>query len=506
MIDDAWLNGKRALVMGLGRFGGGVGATRFLVSRGCDVVVTDLAKESELFGSLQTIQDLVSTGQVTLKLGGHDENDFVSSDIVVANPSVPKPWGNRYLRAAYEKGVAVTTEMRLGLERLHPTGFAEDDEGPMLVGVTGTAGKSTTCAMLEYVLKKLGVRVAVAGNIGRSVLEPELLDAAEELDIVVLEVSSAQLYWLGEGVGYANARGWRADVAGVTGFGPNHIDWHGSLEHYERSKRSLVKRVSEHGGVVLGQSARNWAGHIPRGAEEFIEVASKKEMERVRAGSRVLVLDQVVDELPKTLVPGTHNRLNACMAACLACTAGATGVSVSDAYQIAAGFTGLPNRLSVCGVWKGDDGVIVRGIDDSKCTTPAGVELAVGALAGDGVQVESEVVLVCGGYDKGVPLDRAVRAASACLGVLCIGATGQAIASGVQSTGGCAVAIDQIERLGEGIEQIISKRELKSARSLVVLLSPGCASWDQFTNFESRGQVFAEMLEGWVNCKGLVRQ
>ncbi len=124
-------NNTRVTVMGLGRFGGGVGVTRWLAERGARLIVTDIEPAEKLAGSVVKIQDLVSSGQVTLRLGGHDEADFAGAQVVVANPAVPSPWKNRYLAAAERAGAKITTEIGLSVARLDPS---------RLVCVTGSAG------------------------------------------------------------------------------------------------------------------------------------------------------------------------------------------------------------------------------------------------------------------------------------------------------------------------------------------------------------------------------
>ncbi|MCC6971827.1 MAG: hypothetical protein IT434_16565, partial [Phycisphaerales bacterium] len=112
------LSAKRVTVMGLGRFGGGIGVTRYLVSRGADVLVTDLETPEKLAESVAKIADLVAGGRVTLRLGEHNVSDFTTCDLVVANPAVPKPWDNRFLRAAQAAGIPITTEIRLSIDTL----------------------------------------------------------------------------------------------------------------------------------------------------------------------------------------------------------------------------------------------------------------------------------------------------------------------------------------------------------------------------------------------------
>src|SRR5204863_9789567 len=121
------------------------------------------------------------------------------------NPAVPKPWENRFIRSAIAAGVPVTTEIRLLTERINRL---------KTIGITGSAGKSTTSAMIHHILVKAGVRAHLGGNIGGSLLND--LKQINADDWIVLELSSAMLYWLGEGVGYPEAKGWSPHVAVLT--------------------------------------------------------------------------------------------------------------------------------------------------------------------------------------------------------------------------------------------------------------------------------------------------
>ena len=480
--------------MGLGRFGGGVGVTRFLAGLGCDVVVTDLADESDLAEPLGAIGDLIDAGTVELRLGGHNVSDFTTCDVVVANPAVPRPWENRFLRAAEAASIPVTTEVRLGLERLDPAGFGGPDTGRVVIGVTGTAGKSTTSAMMGHGLERLGrarVRGAVAGNIGRSLLDPALLEA----DAVVVEVSSAQLHWLGAGVGYADAPAWSCATAVVTGFGPNHVDWHGDLAHYEASKRSLVRgAVARDGGVVLGPGVAHW-GEIIDDGRSIETVSEPCRASAIDVGCRVVVGDGVIDSMQGVRAIGRHNRANACVAAAGLASAG-VAPSFQEAFDAVRGFGGLEHRLCAVGEWTGDRVGAVRVIDDSKCTTPEGIALALASL-----EDPAAAVVVVGGYDKGVDLSGVFGELAGCAGVLCVGATGGVFAAGVEAAGGTALEIGGIDRLAAGLDQLVEAGRLpgvSGAWSLV--LSPGCASWDQFPNYEARGAAFLEAAPRWLGA------
>lgn len=466
------LEGARVTVMGLGRFGGGVGVTRWLCAQGADVLVTDKDPEDRLADSMAQIQPLVRSGQVRLRLGGTDEaphnvSDFTQTDLVVANPAVPRPWENRYLRAAEAAGVLVTTEIRLLVERL--------PRRERVVGVTGSAGKSTTSAMIHAALSTGPDRAHLGGNIGGSLLG-SLRDIGED-DWVVLELSSAMLHWLSKGVGSPDASGWSPGVAVVTNFAANHLDWHGDLAHYASSKMQILRDQRPGDRAVLLAALAQWPGQVR--AQSGHAGAGSVRCEWINYAD--------IDDTGPIATPGRHNRLNAAFARRVASIA---GVSMPGAINAIARFPGLEHRLQRVGDFPiertGVRGRIVA-FNDSKSTTPESCALAIAAMNDEPTIGASRTRLICGGYDKQVNLARMVEPACKCAGVYTIGATGPGLAEAITRAGGAARDCTTLDR---AVEAAI--RDARPGDCL--LLSPGCASWDQFEHFEQRGRRFVELV------------
>lgn len=419
--------------MGLGRFGGGLGVAKWLHAQGARVLVTDLATAEALVAPLSELPEDIET-----RLGEHAERDFTSADLILASPAVTKPWANQYLKAAQNAGVRITTEIGLAIERL--------PDRTRTIGVTGTAGKSTTSAMLARALEATNQRVYLGGNIGGSLLETKIDSDA----IIVLELSSFMLHWLGQS-------SWSPGTAVVTNLAPNHLDWHETFDHYEESKRHIADH--QHPGDLLLTDL--WP--------------------ELTTATRV----RPIEDLPRLALPGTHNRANGAMAL-TAATATLERLNIPHdreaMIRAIAIFPGLPHRLQFIATHAG-----VSFYNDSKCTTPEAVALAVDALA-DRIP-KANIHLIAGGADKGADLSPIATLARTIGSLHTIGTTGPHICE--LAAGGKAAHHGTLEAafkaaVGEASEQHAA------------LLSPGCASWDQFTNYEERGATFTDLVHRWI--------
>ena len=431
------LRNKRVTVAGLGRFGGGTAVARWLVEQGATVLVTDREPPEKLAGSVAKLDGL----PIQLRLGEHREADFAGADLIVASPAIPP--SSPYLSAAREAGVTVTTEIKLFVERCPAT----------VVGVTGTKGKSTTTAMLGDILKRQ-FTTHVGGNIGGSLL-PDL-PTIDKTHVVVLELSSFMLEYLG-------AMRWSPHIAVVTFISADHLEWHGSGEAYVDAKRNLVRFQRPDDFLVV-------CGENPA-ALEFATHSKARAVPYAVAGRKPFELR----------VPGRHNQLNAQGAYAAAAL---LGVDWDTAQAALREFRGLPHRLEL--IHESDTGV--RYYNDSIATIPEAAVIALESFP------HRRVIQIVGGYDKLLPLTPLANAlVERAKAALCIGATGKKLVEMIGQSGLTGAA--DVYDCGD------LATAMKLAKSIatggdVVLLSPGCASNDQFVNFEARGLEFARLAHG----------
>ncbi|HWC88684.1 MAG TPA: Mur ligase family protein [Pirellulales bacterium] len=420
--------GKRVTVMGLGRHGGGVGAARWLAQQGARVTITDQLPADALEASIAMLAGIPIE---SWKLGGHDEQSCCTCDWLVVNPAV-RP-GESLVQRAAQCGARITSEIELFLSRC-PARIA---------GVTGSVGKSSTAWMLHHIFQAAGMRSWLGGNLGGSLLSD--LAAMQPDDWVVLELSSFQLHWL--------SRGMRMPaLAVVTNCQPNHLDWHGTLEHYRQSKQRLLAGQRPGDRYVLGSRLASdpaWQGPWPGRA------LAAWPLERIG---------------PLTVV-GRHQRENAALAAAAAEAAGCDPAAIATGL---AAFSGLPHRLQ----WVGRQGGR-NVVDDSKATTPASTLAAIEAI-------ERRAWWLIGGADKGSEFEPLLARLAECAeGAAFYGATGPRLFELAQSRWpqlNCA--------LRETLDAALGWCWRSSAVDDWVVLSPACASLDQFRDYAERGEVF----------------
>lgn len=449
-------DGLRATVMGLGLFGGGVGAARFLAERGAKVTVTDLKSAGVLARSIEELAGL----PLRFVLGRHDEADFASADLVVVNPGVPPD--SPYLAIARDAGAVHETEIHLFLSHCRAT----------VLGVTGSIGKTTTTSLLAAMLRAGGRTTWLGGNIGVSLLGD--LDRIEPGHRVVLELSSFQLEALGR---YEMS----PRVAAVTNFVPNHLDHHKTLAAYARAKSEIVRYQNEGDHAVLNADdpvVAAWTSET-RARVRWFSLAGPREPGLWADGDSVRRAGpggEAVFRAGELRLRGRFNLANAMAAAAAALADGVEDPAIRAAVR---DFPPVEHRLEHVGEALG-----ATWYNDSKATTPESTQAALSALDGP-------IVLIAGGHDKGLDLDPLARdILSRAAALVAVGPMGPRLEEAVRRVARPgeldAIEIARAPRLAEAVGEA---RRLARPGG-VVLLSPATSSYDEFSNFEERGRAF----------------
>ncbi len=463
MASGAYAN-RKVTVMGLGLFGGGVGAARHFAENGAAVTVTDKRAERDLKPSIEALKDL----PIRFVLGAHYEDDFRNADIVVVNPGVPMD--NPLVAMARGAGARIEFAMNLL--------FKLAAKNPK-IGITGSNGKSTTTALLGEMVRVFDERALVGGNIGKCLLS-ETKTLKPDVPMV-LELSSFMLEGLGE-------MAVSPHVAVVTNLSPNHLDRHGTMLAYAEAKLNIIRHQESTDCAVLNADDPALAGWESQTRARVIRFSVREELDgnaAFLAGDKLVIrmngVEDVVAHRKALRLPGLHNVANALAASAAALAFGVRSWQVAEAL---ATFSGLPHRLEV--VARNEKKVTFY--NDSIATTP---ESAICALA----SFDGPITLIAGGSEKGSEFDElAVSIVRKARRVILLGVTAPRIEE----------AIVRATRQYNHGPQVLRAKDLEHAAQLAstdtlpgeaVLLSPACASFDMFRNFQERGELFRALAK-----------
>ncbi|MBI3160689.1 MAG: UDP-N-acetylmuramoyl-L-alanine--D-glutamate ligase [Chloroflexi bacterium] len=435
----------------------GTALARFLAGRGAQVVLTDMRAADELKETMERMADV----PVEWVLGEHPLALLDRADCVC--PSGGVPLTIPFLAAARARGIPFTNDSQVFLEHV-PCRVA---------GITGSAGKTTTTTLLGRMAgaaEGRGLRRAwVGGNIGTPLLAA--LDEMQADDLCVMELSSFQLEIMTRA----------PQAAALLNVTPNHLDRHGTMEAYTAAKANILIHQKPEDAAVLGRDDPGaWAlrGKAPGrllsfgltepedgvyGAFLRDEAAWLRDENGARA---ILPFEEV-------LLPGDHNRRNVLAACALAAAAGLPDEAMRAGVQ---GFRGVPHRLEFVRTRRGVD-----WINDSKATIPSAVVTALNSI-------RRPVVLLLGGRDKHLPWEElALAAAGRAAHVILFGEAAGLIRAALEQAGG-GYALTTCP----GLEDAVQEAARRAEAGMVVLLSPGCTSFDEFADYEQRGERFKE--------------
>ncbi|MDJ0781687.1 MAG: UDP-N-acetylmuramoyl-L-alanine--D-glutamate ligase [Desulfosarcinaceae bacterium] len=451
------LRDQHTVVVGLGR--SGLAAARLLGEKGARVTVTD-NRDAATLGEAVAVAEKLGCA---LELGGHQQATLDGADLIVISPGVPHTIAP--LTAARANGVPVIGEVELAARFITVP----------IVAVTGTNGKTTATELIGEMLDASGIATFVGGNIGRALSEYVTSGGAAE--VVVAEISSFQLDTMER---------FHPRVGVLLNISADHLDRYAGMAAYAASKARLWSRMGAADTLVYNGMDPNIAAlvteapgcHLPfwSAAEATDAPAQGAQIDPQRIRLALPAANAIAIDLRKTRLLGPHNRENIAAAALAAMAAGAVPEGIQQAVDA---FSPLPHRLEPVG---SVDGVVY--INDSKATN---VDATVRALD----CFDGPVVLIVGGRNKDNDFSelRGAVAAGAAL-VVANGEAGDEIAAALADSG---VPLEIVGTQGEALARA---REV-ARPGWTVLLSPACASFDQFDNYAARGMAFRKIVEEW---------
>lgn len=498
--------GKKITIMGLGILGRGLGYTKFLAECGADLIVTDLKTKEQLATSVKALEKFsnpegksTSNGAgIKFVLGEHRLEDFKDRDMIVKAAGVPLD--SIYINEAKKNNIPVEMDVSL---------FSKCVPNVMIIGVTGTRGKSMTTTLIHKILKdnekflsssaratarqgkrnacptgKSFRRVYVGGNL-RGVATLPLLKKVKDGDILVCELDSWQL----QGFGDAKIS---PHISVFTSFMPDHMNYYkDSMEKYFDDKANIFKYQNKPARNASSKADARPHDSLQRvgqaGGDDVLIIRSgmKKFINKKDVKGKLVVINSknVIDW--KFSVPGIHHRENL---ACAVAVAEVLGIPENKIKKSVANFKDLEGRLQLLKIYKG-----IKIYNDNNATTPEATIAGIEALKSD----KKNIILICGGASKHLPLNNFVKTVNKyCKAVVMIPGTGteELIKNLPDGKAGYKLLIKN--EMGKDLKNIIKKALIEAKKGDIILFSPAFASFGMFNNEYERNDLFIKIIKG----------
>ena len=446
-------SGKRVLVVGMAR--SGVAAAKLLHKAGAKVVINDNKTAEQLGDALQPLSGL----DIEYKLGCPAAECLAGLDAMIISPGIPDTAG--FVVKAKEMGIYVTGELEMAYQL---------SSGEM-VAITGTNGKTTTVSLLGEIFRNAGRTTHVVGNIGYP-YSAAGFDSTDS-DMFVCEVSSFQM---------ETAETFHPRCGALLNITEDHLNRHGTMENYALTKMRMFANMTAEDVAVFNADDPALKPYIPMVKAQVMLFSRKVEVENgafVRDGiimTRWNGVETVICPADELYIPGPHNLENALAAACMATASGVAANVIAHTFRT---FTGVEHRIEFVRELDG-----VRWINDSKGTN---VDSTIKAIQ----TMNRPTVIILGGYDKHcdfTPMVKEMLASDYIREAVLIGVTADQIERQCRENGYTA-----IHRAGT-FEGAISQCRALAKDGWNVLLSPACASFDMFPDYEARGRIFKELV------------
>jgi len=460
MKTTAW-EGQRIVIIGAARQG--CALARYLIRNGAEVILNDQRTENNL------IQEMANLNHHNLKwiLGGHPLDILENADLICPSGGVPLTLP--ILQEARNRKIPFSNDSQIFLDNVQA----------LVVGITGSAGKTTTTSLVGLIAQKwVGppVKAWIGGNIGNPLIDS--MDEIAEQDFVILELSSFQLELMNTSPA----------VAAVLNITPNHLDRHGTMQAYTNAKANILRFQNSGNTAVLNRDDPGSWNLLPYVKGNLVtyglEAASHNEIGIYSRNDQIFLNDgeRQFPILPNNAIHlrGRHNLLNVLGACAIAFSA---GFSIDAIREAVCEFKGAPHRLELVRSLNG-----ISWYNDSIATAPERTIAAIQSFT-------EPIVLLVGGKDKDLPWDNLIALINQRVDHLIVfGNLADKIMSFYKGKRNCASpqTIDQCDRLEQAVNIAVERAQPGD----IVLLAPGGTSFDEFKDFEERGTKYRE----WV-CK-----
>jgi UDP-N-acetylmuramoylalanine--D-glutamate ligase len=441
-------NKKKAFVLGMAR--SGYEAAKLLINEGYDVTINDSKAEQ----NKEQMDELASLG-VNMILGSHPDNLLDNSfDIIVKNPGIPND--HKYVVKAHYFNIPVINEVELAFRYLNPN--------VKIIGVTGTNGKTTTTTLIYEMLKAAGKNVYLMGNIGFPVCS--FVSQLKDDDIAVMEISDHQL---------CNVLDFKTNISVLTNLSEAHLDFHGSYETYKEMKKRIFNRHDKSDIAILNlddSEVLDLTNDI-KSIKKYFSSRSVNDNGCSIIDGYISYNNERLISIEEIKIKGMHNYENA-MAAIVAVKE--FDVSNEAIASVLKNFGGVEHRIEFVNKINNRD-----FYNDSKATNVKSTQIALSSFA-------KPTILLLGGLDRGHSFEDLKNYMEHVKLIVAYGETRNRINDFARE---CDIKCEIVETLREATHKAY---ELSDDGD-VILLSPACASWDQFKDFEIRGKMFKEYVK-----------
>ena len=450
------LLGERVMVFGAAR--SGISATILLLKLGASVILYDANTNLRMEDSKDYFD---YKSNIVMMFGELPKGIETDIDLVILSPGVPTD--SSLLLSFRDLKIPIWGEIELAYK------FSKG----RIIGITGTNGKTTTTTITGEIMKAWYKEVYVVGNIGNPYTDIALQTTAASISVI--ELSSFQLETI---------HSFRADVSAILNISPDHLDRHHSMENYISAKENIIRYQSSKDYCIINYEDEELKKHIGRIRAQILYFSSSRRIDNgIYLDGDFIILaknnkEQVICNVNNLKLLGKHNYENV-MASIL--ISDAIGVPMEVIIRTITSFKGVEHRIEYVETIKG-----VAYYNDSKGTNTDASIKAIRAM-------NKPVILIAGGYDKGYEFEDLINAFEnkvKCL--ILMGQTSKKIAATAGSIGFKEVIMVQ------SLEEAVNISSNKAVPGEVVLLSPACASWDMFENYEQRGKLFKEYVRNLI--------